>query len=79
MWKHGAIGIPAEDGKYTGVKYAAKVYDKGSQYGIEGGRISKLTLKINGEIVANYDRGWDIKPTCDEANTALAILLHDNK
>lgn len=34
-------------------------------------------LKANGEIIANYDRGWDMKPTCKEAELALAILLNN--
>lgn len=39
---------------------------------------SKLMLKLDGEIIANYDRGWDIEPTCEEANLALCILLNEN-
>lgn len=31
-------------------------------------KISKLNLKMDGEWIANYDRGWDIEPTCEEAN-----------
>lgn len=27
-------------------------------------------LKLNGEVVANYDRGWDIEPATEEANLA---------
>lgn len=45
------------------------------EYGINGGKISKLMLKANGEIICNYDRGWDIEPTCEAAELALAILL----
>ena len=44
---------------------------------INGGKISKLSLKMDGEWIANYDRGWDIKPTCEEAELALCILLND--
>ena len=32
-------------------------------------------IKINGTVAANYDRGWDIEPTCKEAQAALCILL----
>ncbi len=45
---------------------------------INGGRISKLTIKIDGETVCNYDRGWDIHPTCKEAEMALCILLENH-
>lgn len=47
-------------------------------YGINGGRISKLMIKIDGETVCNYDRGWDIHPTCKEAEMALCILLENH-
>lgn len=79
MWKKGAIGIPKEENEYTAVRYWAKVYIEPSEYGINGGKISKLMLKINGELVANYDRGWDVEPTCQEAETALSILLSNYK
>lgn len=46
------------------------------RYGINGGKISKLSLKMDGEWIANYDRGWDIEPTCEEAKLALSILLN---
>ena len=76
MWKEGTIGIPEKSGKYMAVHYWVKVYEEPSEeYGINGGRISKLSLKMDGEWIANYDRGWDIKPTCKEAELALCILL----
>ena len=56
-----------------------KAYEEGSAYGIDEGRISKLLITIGGETVANYDRGWDIKPAEDDeaAQIAYAILLHE--
>jgi hypothetical protein len=39
------------------------------------GRISKLMLKRKEEIIANYDRGWDIEPVDEDTEIALAILL----
>ena len=77
MWKEGTIGVPNKDGKYTAVHYWAKVFDEDSVYGINEGRISKLMLKQNCEIVYNYDRGLDIPPQTIEAKTALAILLKE--
>ena len=47
MWKEGTIGIPKKDGGYKAVHYWIKVYDEGSEFGINGGRISKLTLKMD--------------------------------
>lgn len=78
MWKEGTIGIPRKDGSYKAVHYWIKVFEEGSQFGINGGRISKLSLKMDGEWVANYDRGWDIQPTCEEAEMALCILLYSH-
>lgn len=77
MWKEGTIGVPNKGGKYTAVHYWAKVFDEDSVYGINEGRISKLMLKQNGEIVYNYDRGLDIPPQTIEAETVLAILLKE--
>ena len=75
MWKEGTIGIPAKDGKVKAVHYWVKAFDEPSYFGINGGKILKLSLKLNGEWIANYDRGWDIEPTCEEAEIALCILL----
>lgn len=76
MWSEGTIGIPAADKKYTAVHYWVKHYEEPSEeYGINGGKISKLMLKAGGEVICNHDRGWDIEPTCKEAELALAILL----
>lgn len=77
LWREGVIGIPVGDGKYVSCRYWVKRYDTGSKYGIDGGRISKLELRIDDRKVCNYDRGWDIKPTCEEAEKALAILLEE--
>ena len=65
MWRHGFI---------NGFEYEVKVYDTGSQYGINEGRISKLWLS-GPEGRANYDRGWDIEPTTPEAEAAVKALL----
>lgn len=76
MWSEGTIGIPKKDGGYKNVKYWVKHFEEPSEdYGINDGKISKLSLKMDGEWIANYDRGWDIEPTCEEAELALCILL----
>ena len=78
MWKQGAIGVKYEYGRMVSVSYWIKHYDKPSEeYGISGGRISKLMLKQNGRVVYNYDRGVDVEPQTPEAETALAILIHE--
>ena len=71
MWKEGSLKV------YGSIfHYWIKQYDKGSRFGIDGGRISKLMLKRNGKIICNYDRGWDIEPTDPDTQLALEILLH---
>lgn len=46
------------------------------EHGINGGKIFKLSLELNGERIANYERGWDLKPATEEAEIALRILLN---
>ena len=77
LWKTGTVGIPAGGGKYAACRYWMKRYPEGSEYGINGGRISKLTMEIEDRRVCNYDRGWDLQPTCQEAEAALAILIKE--
>jgi len=73
MWKEGALKV------YDSIfHYWMKVYEVPSQYGINGGKVSKLMLKRNGKIVCNYDRGWDIKPTDPDTELAVELLLHSN-
>lgn len=44
------------DGNYAG---QVKLYSMPSEYGINGGRASKLWLNKDNKNIANYDRGWD--------------------
>ena len=71
MWKEGSIRVYGDI-----FHYWMKQYSKGSQYGINGGRISKLMLKRNGEVVYNYDRGEDVAPADETTELALELLLH---
>ena len=71
MWKEGSIKVNSSI-----FHYWMKKFDEGSEWGIEGGRISKLMIKRGGEIVCNYDRGWDIKPSDPDAQLAMEIILH---
>lgn len=78
-WREGTIGIPTGKdlkGKATICHWWVKDYEEPSEYGINGGKISKLQIKIDGKTVCNYDRGWDVKPTCKEAEITLSILLN---
>ena len=53
-----------------------KVYKTGSEWGIDGGKVSKLMLKRNGKVVYNYDRGEDVAPVDEETELAVQLLLH---
>ena len=78
MWHEGTIGIP-KDGNSRIAHYWVKTYSKKNKNGINGGKISKLSIKIDGKFTANYDRGWDLYPADDDKDTQLAycILLND--
>jgi hypothetical protein len=64
-WVYGTVN----SGEYG---FEAKLFDEGSEYGINNGRVSKLSIwneKNRQEeqdflkaSIVNYDRGWDIKP-----------------
>ena len=54
MWSKGII---------NGYEYWVKHFDEGSEFGINGGRISKLAIRDQqGRWLVNYDRGWDQRP-----------------
>ena len=76
MWEKGVLKIETDDGE-TVIRYEVKVYDEGSIYGIDEGRISKLWLEDDdtGFCLASYDRGWDIMPCNEAAEAAVAELL----
>ena len=75
MCKEGALKVG-----HSWFHYWLKVYDKPSKYGIDKGRISKLTLMRGDKIVCNYDRGWDIHPIDEDTEIALQILIYsENK
>lgn len=75
MTKKGIIEIP-QDGKTTVCSYWIKYFEEGSDFGIDGGRISKLCIQINGKVTCCYDRGWDEQPE-DDATKAAAILIKE--
>jgi len=71
MWEKGTLLING-----TNVKYCVKHYEEPSEeYGIDGGRISKMELRIDGKVTFNYDRGWDMEPEDETSQLAYAVLL----
>ena len=78
MWKDGISSFTSLSGEHIEVHYYIKVYDEPSKYGINNwGKISKLELKINEELVAQYDREWVVEPTCEAAKIATILLFYD--
>lgn len=73
MWSEGVITCPLTGIKY---KYWVKHYEEGSKFGINSGKVSKLTIRRVGESrdIVNYDRGWNIEPG-DEVKSVYSILL----
>jgi flagellar hook protein FlgE len=63
-------------GNIDNYEFSAKVYDEGSVYGIKEGRISKLEIRRDGYVVANYDRGWDVQPLDEGTEAIVEELLH---
>lgn len=49
-------------GKVNDYEFGAKLFDEGSNYGIDNGRVSKLSIYNSEDTIVNYDRGWDIEP-----------------
>ena len=72
MWSEGSIKV-----RNSLFHYWVKHYDEPSEYGINEGRVSKLMLKRNGEIVYIFDRGLDVEAADEDAELALAILLKE--
>ena len=70
MWREGTVGVHGDI-----FHYWVKFYEEPSQFGIDGGRISKLMIKRKDRIVCNYDRGWDVRPVDENTDIALQILL----
>ena len=73
---HHRIPDAKDKGKNTVCHYWVKHYEEPSEtYGINGGRISKLMIKVDGVITANYDRGWDVEPAEDDMPTRMAYCI----
>ena len=70
MWSKGTLEING-----TTVTWSVKHFEEGSEYGIDGGRISKMTIKVGTKDIVNYDRGWDIKPSDDISIFAFKFLM----
>ncbi len=66
MWASGVI---------NGYHFQAKHYEVGSEYGIGGGRISKLSIRKDGAELFNYDRSLDFDRLDREGKAVYAQIL----
>ena len=72
-------GLEWLEGTIDGFYFQAKVYDTGSKFSINNGRVSKLTVRDGRNYrsleLFSYDRGWDKKPTSNQQRALLRALL----
>ena len=73
QWKEAIVENKGKEYKVT-----FKQFEEGSEFGINEGRISKLTINCDKEKLANYDRGWDIEPADEDTKAVLEVIL-DNE
>ena len=66
MWSKGMV---------NGYVYCVKHFEQGSKYGIDGGRISKMSISKDNRLLFNYDRGLDIDCLDAEGKAVYAKLL----
>ncbi len=78
MWREGMIHIKSQDGTYKEIKFQIKVHDEACEFGIEGGRITRLWLEMDGKMIALFDHGWELAPSCREASLAILALKLQN-
>ena len=77
------VGVLKTDGRLQiaggTFHFWVKRHEEGSEFGIDGGRISKLTITYEGtgREVVNYERGWGIKPKTKAAQAAFDWVLRN--
>ena len=79
--QHGVIGIPAarDKNRYTSCRYEITCNKgKSKKYGLNGGKIIRLTISVDGKVTTSYDKGWITEPEDEPSQLALCILLYSN-
>jgi hypothetical protein len=75
------VSAIVNDGEYT---VSAKLFDEGSRYGINNGRVSMLSIHETAKTtdknwfdgcIVNYDRGWDIRPKTEKDKEVFKAVL----
>jgi hypothetical protein len=77
-WEIGVVHLPENDTTY---KYEAKYYSLPSKFGINGGRISKMNIRLFGENtdLYNYDRGLDVDCPNADVKAVLDYVLNAHR
>lgn len=79
--QNGVIGIPdAKDkNRYTSCRYEITCNkSRSKKYGLNGGKIIRLTISVDGKVTASYGKGWITEPEDEPSQLALCILLYSN-
>jgi hypothetical protein len=80
--KHGGLGGGVwYVGRVGGYHFEALVFAESSQYGIDGGPVSKLYLwdgpkRKRGKALAVYERGWEQEPS-EEVIPVVEFLVQE--
>lgn|GEM_PF-3852207 len=79
MIHEGSILVPINEEERVVCKYWVQAYKRANKCGINKGKIYNLTIKVNGETTAEYDRGWVVEPDEKDIATQFAycILLYE--
>ena len=72
MWRNGKISVNGQV-----YEYWMKVFEGGSVFGINEGPVSKLQVRREDMLVANYDRGWDLEPVDPGTALVVELLVHN--
>ena len=71
MWNKGSLNINGME-----CTYWVKHYEEPSEeYGIDGGRMSKLEIRVNGKTTCSYERGWETEPEDETSQLAFAAMM----
>lgn len=65
-WVNGTVG------EY---KFQAKLFNTGSSFGIDDGRVSKLCIWDEDGSIVDYDRSWGIKPSTPKEITYFKSVM----
>lgn len=75
----GCIGIPQGKDKMKAAHYRVRSYKRRNKHGFNSGKIRELEIKIDGKVVADFNKGWIVKPDDEDKDVqvALCILLYN--